>query len=165
PVFFVNGTRYETELPADAIAKLLPAAATQAPPTQVQAPAQSPRNPFQLLLSCDLVAAHDTATAPHIKAADDQLVALALANIQLDNAYRGFLAACPALKGPDPSPAMDRFRERSYEVGILRARVTDQATALHSLIKTEPLVSLSRRGTANEADYCAFSLATIINRL
>jgi len=160
PVFFVNGARYETDLPLDAVAKLVPAAATQAPPPQTRAPALPV---YQLIGACDLVAAHDPGAAPSIRAADDQLAALALANLQLASTYRGFLASCPAFlrHEPDSSPGRQAFIARSYEVGIERGHVDDKAAALRSLLKTEPLASLSRRGTKDEADYCAFTIAGI----
>lgn len=72
PVFFVNGARYETELPLDAIEKLVAAAAP------VQTPASN-LPVYQLIGACDLVAAHNPGAAPSIRAADDQLAALALA--------------------------------------------------------------------------------------
>jgi hypothetical protein len=154
PVFFVNGVRYETELPLDAIAKLLPAEA----PVQTAA-ANLPV--YQLLGACDLVAAHDPATAPSIRAADDQLAALALANLQLESTYRGFIASCPAFlrHEPDGSPGKQAFLAHSYETGIQRGHVYDKAAALRGLLKTEPLASLARRGSKDEADYCAFTIA------
>jgi hypothetical protein len=160
PVFFVNGARYENEFPADAVAKLLPADVTT-----VAASAAPPGAVLQVIGACDLVAAHDPVAVSSIKTADAQLVALAVANLQLGSGYRGFRGACPALKGPDPSPAMDRFRMRTFELGIFRGRVSEQAAALRSLLKTEPLASLSRRGRANEADHCAFTIAAVSDEL
>jgi protein-disulfide isomerase len=157
PAFFVNGKRYESELPLDAIAKLVPAAAPSAPP-----PAASNLPVYQLIGACDLVAAHDPATAPSIRAADDQLASLALANLRLSTTYRGFLASCPAFlkHEPDSSPAKQAFIAHSYEVGLERGHVYDKAAALRALLKTEPLASLSRRGHADEADYCVFTIAS-----
>lgn len=156
PVFFVNGARYETELPLEAVAKLVPAAA----PVQTAA---SNLPVYQLIGACDLVAAHDPGAAPSIRAADDQLAALALANLQLGSTYRGFLASCPAFlrHEPDSSPGKQAFLAHSYEVGIERGHVYDKAAALRSLLKTEPLASLSRRGSKDQADYCAFTIAGI----
>jgi hypothetical protein len=162
PVFFVNGVRYESEFPMAALEKLLPAAATQAPPPPVAAQAPSPPDAFQVIGACDLVAAHDPAASAPIHAADDQIAALALANLKVVSALRGFAAACRALpqRQQTNSEARDRFAERTYELGIFRGRVFDKAAALRALLKTEPLVSLSRRGTKDEADYCAFTVST-----
>jgi protein-disulfide isomerase len=164
PVFFVNGTRYESDLPMAAVENLVPAAAPPAP-IVAQAPSAAPtpaaQDGFQVIGACDLVAAHDAAASPAIHAVDDQIAALALANLKVVSALRGFAAACRALPHlQSEGAAKDRFVERTYELGIFRGRVFDKAAALRTLLKNEPLASLSRRGTKDKADYCAFTIAT-----
>lgn len=132
-------------------------------PVSAQAQAKPDTGPVRLLVMCGDVAAASPANAHTIRTADDALVALALANAQLSNIYRAFLASCPAFlhHEPDSSPGMAYFRDRVMDLSLTHGYAEDTATALRNLLKTPPVASLARQsGKTGEAAYCAFTITT-----
>jgi len=133
-------------------------------PVSAQAQAKPDNTePVRLLVMCDGVAATSPANAQTIRTADDALVALALANAQLSNIYRAFLASCPAFlhHEPDKSPGMTYFRDRVMDLTLTNGHVADTATALRNLLKTAPVAALARQsGKTGDAAYCAFTITT-----
>jgi hypothetical protein len=163
PAFFVNGVRYGQNLPDDAIDKALPASPSAPAPATTQPQGQTPSAaaPFKLLGWCDLVEKADPAAGKSLRTLDEQLARLATVNLQVAAADRGFQAQCRALNGKFEGPQMDKFSERTYELGLLRGKAADLGDAVRAVLKAEPIASIGKRGAANEADYCAFTLNAI----
>jgi protein-disulfide isomerase len=173
PAFFVNGVRYDQFLPDDAIDKALPSrksetAAVHMVPQPQSQPQSQPRPSatpedskagVTLIDLCNGVTADKDLHAA-FRAADEKLMTLVVANLQLATRFKAFEASCQAVGGrlrPDianDDPRRVRFVQRLYEMNTTRGRVFEGAEALRALLKTEPLASLAKRGTTVEFQGC-----------
>lgn len=148
---------------AGGLARVLLLSFAAALPVSAQAQAEPDTGPVRLLVMCGDMAKVSPANAHAIRTADDALVALALANAQLSNIYRAFVASCPAFlhHEPDASPGMAYSRDRVMDLSLTHGYAEDTATALRNLLKTPPVASLARQsGKTGDAAYCAFTITT-----